>query len=155
MSIVTERSDWTRFSAAAGEATGLLNLDMKAIVEAIAIEESLAQQVVLDRLNDEVSQGSRLLRQTVNHERGQVVSDYADGLLRFWRRAHALAEAVVDADGLRERLVGMTSAEARATIHQELELQPGTTPRIDIAPDWPGRMPFLPFRIQVQFAEQA
>lgn len=155
MSIVTERSDWTRFSAAAGEATGLLSLDMKAIVEAIAIEESLAQQVVLDRLNDEVSQGSRLLRQTVNHERGQVVSDYADGLLRFWRSAHALAEAVVDADGLRERLVGMTSAEARARIHQELELQPGTTPRIDIAPDWPGRMPFLPFRIQVQFAEQA
>ena len=155
MSIATERSDWTRFSANAGESTELLSLDMKAIVEAIAIEESLAQQIVLDRLYDEVPQGSILLSQTVSHERGPVVSDYADGLVRFWRRAHALAEAVVDAEGLREQLVGMTSAEARARIHQELSLQPGTTPRINIEPDWPGRMPFLPFRIQVQFAEQA
>ena len=155
MSIATERSDWTSFSAEAGEATELLSLDMKAIVEAIAIEEDLAQQVILDRLQEEVPQGSSLLYQTVTHERGPVVSDYADGLLRFWRRAHALAEAEVDADGLREQLVGMTSAEARARIHQALSLQPGTTPRIDIAPDWPGRIPFLPFRIQVQFAEQA
>ncbi len=155
MSIATERNDWTRFSAIPGEAAGMLSLDMKAIVEAIAIDETLAQQVVLNRLQVEVAGGSSLLPQTINHERGTVVSDYADGLIRIWRRAEALTEINVDAGALSEQLVGMTSAEARARIHQELSLQPGTTPRINIEPDWPGRMPFLPFRITIQLAEQA
>lgn len=155
MSLATERSDWTRFSAAPGEATEVLRLDMKAVVEAIAIDEALAQQVVLDRLRARVVPGSTLLTRTVNHERGPVVSDYADGLIRFWQRAHALAEAHIDADALREQLVGLTPAEARASIHETLALQPGTTPRIEIEPDWTGRLPLLPFRIHIQLAEQA
>lgn len=155
MGIVTERHDWTRFSAIPGEAAEMLSLDMKAIVEAIAIDETLAQQVVLNRLQVEVAAGSSLLTHTVNHERGTVVSDYADGLIRIWRRAEALTEIIVDAGALAEQLVGLTSAEARARIHQQLPLQPGTTPRINIEPAWPGRMPFLPFRISIQMAQQA
>ncbi len=155
INIATERSDWTRFSAAPGEAAKELRLDMKATVEAVAIDENLARQIVLDRLQVQVEPGSSLLLHTVNHDRGPVVSDYADGLLRFWRSAHGLTETRVDTAALRQQLVGLTSAEARARIHEALALQPGTTPRIDIEPAWSGRMPFLPLRINVQLAEQA
>ena len=155
MGIATERSDWTRFSAAPGEAAEQLHLDMKAIVEVVAIDESHAQQILLDRLQARVAPGNNLLLGTVNYEHGPVVSDYADGLIRFSRQANALAEIHIDAESLRTSLVGMTPAEARARIHDELTLQPGTTPRIEIAPDWPGRMPVLPFRIHIQLAQQA
>ena len=153
--IATERSDWTRFSASPGEAARELHLVMKATVEAIAIDEAMAQEIVLDRLQMQVEAGSSLLLHTVNHDRGPVVSDFADGLVRFWRSAQGLAESHVDTATLRQQLVGLTSAEARAHIHQELALQPGTTPRINIEPAWSGRLPFLPLRIQIRLAEQA
>lgn len=155
INIATERSDWTRFSAAAGEAAEELRLDMKAVVEAIAIDEGMTQQLILDRLHAQVEPGSKLLLHTVRHERGPVVSDYADGLIRFWRSGHGLTEALVDAEQLKQELVGLTSAEARARIHELLPLQPGTTPRIEIEPAWPGRLPFLPLRIELRLAEQA
>ncbi|MCY4525291.1 MAG: baseplate J/gp47 family protein [Anaerolineaceae bacterium] len=154
INLATERSDWTRFSAAPGDAAETLRLDMKAIVEAVAIDESHAQQILLNRLESQVETDKHLLAHTVHHDRGPVVSDYADGFIRFSRSAHGLTESVVDTDALRQQLAGLSLAEARRIIHQNWPLQPGTTPLVEVTPGWHGRLPFLTLRIQVLLAEQ-
>ncbi len=152
--LATERSDWTRFSASPGDAAESLQLDMKAVVEAVAIDESHAEDIMLDRLQSQVEAGSVLLMHTVHHDHGPVVSDYADGLIRFSRSAHALTESIVDTTALKQQLIGLTPAEARSLIHQNWPLQPGTTPIVEVAPAWPGRLPFLAMRIRVLLAAQ-
>ena len=154
INLATERSDWTRFSAAPGDAAESLRLDMKAIVEAVAIDEGHAQAIMLGRLQSQVESDSVLLMHTVHHDRGQVVSDYADGLIRFSRSAHGLTESIIDTTGLRQQLSGLTPAEARSHIQQNWPLQPGTTALVEVRPAWPGRLPFLPLRIRVLLAEQ-
>ncbi|MCY3945623.1 MAG: baseplate J/gp47 family protein [Anaerolineaceae bacterium] len=154
INLATERSDWTRFSAAPGDAAESLRLDMKAIVEAVAIDESHAQQILLGRLQSQVESGSNLLMHTIHHDRGPVVSDYADGLIRFSRSAHGLTESAIDTAALRQQLGGLTPAEARSLIHRNWPLQPGTTALVEITPAWPGRLPFLPLRIRILLAEQ-
>jgi hypothetical protein len=151
--IAEERSDWTTFSAQPGDAADSLTLTMRAVVEAITIDEQFGQQIVFARLAQQIPRGRQIVPETLIYERGPVTDVFQNGQVRFTLKGSALVASQIDAATLRDRILGMTTAEAVDYMQRELDLLEGTAPQITLNPDWFGRVPLLPFRINIQVAE--
>ena len=150
VNIAEERSDWITFSAQPGEAADSLTLTMRAIVEAVAINEQFGQQIAFARLAGQIPRGRKILPETIAYERGPIENIFQNGQVDFRLTGRGTVVGEIDSNFLRERLAGMTVEEALAYIRSELDLQPDTTPTVTLSPDWLGRIPLLPFRTTVQ-----
>lgn len=153
--IAEERSDWMTFSAQPGDAADSLTLTMRAIVEAMAINEQFGQQIAFARLAGQIPRGRHILSQTIVYERGPVGDIFQTGQVTFELTGHGIVVGEITSGPLQARIAGMTTAEALDYMQRELDLQPGTTPTLNISPDWLGRLPLLPFRITLQIVEPA
>ncbi len=154
--IVEERSDWQTFSAQPGEVTDTLSLDMRAVVEAIVIDEQFGQQVVYAQLSHQVQQGQSIVPQSVGYDLGcesvESVS-MATGDVVFTMNGSGTVVAQIDADQVRSALAGRSLTDAMAYLVTELPLQAGTPPQITLWPENWSSMPLLSPRISVQLQE--
>ena len=155
VNIAEERSDWITFSAEPGDAADALTLTMRAIVEAIAINEQFGQQIAFARLAGQIPRGRKILPETIAYERGPVENVFQNGQIDFRLTGRGTVVGEIDANFVRDRIAGMSVNEALDYIQRELDLQPGTTPTITLSPDWLGRIPLLPFRTAVHVAAPA
>lgn len=146
--IVEERSDWTTFSAQPGDIADTLSLTMRAVVEATTIDELPAQQVAFTQL--EVGPGRGVT--SVNYERGPITVE-SSGRISFSMRVTAQIAGQVDAENLRQQIVGQTENDALAYMLNTVDLAPGTVPQLELSVPWLGRLPFLPIRINVVLLE--
>ncbi len=153
MVIAEERSDWTTFSAQPGDAADTLTLTMRAIVEAFAINEQFGQQVAFASLARQIPRGRQIAPETITYQRGPVTNVFQNGQATFTLTGSARVVAQIDADLLRERLMGMPLPEAVDYLQRELDLLEATAPQITLTPDWFGRLPLLPFRTSIIIAE--
>lgn len=147
--IAEERSDWMSFDHQVGEQAESLTLTMRAIVAATAVDEELARQAAYARLAGDIARGRSLLPNTLTFERGPLESLDAAGRATFSVTASGAAQAVIDQNGLRNRLAGLPLDEALAFLNTDLDLEPGSTPAIHIKPDWFDRLPLLAPRITI------
>lgn len=150
--ITEERADETVFSHSAGEVTDTLTLTMAVTVEAVAVDEQFGQQIVFARLANQIARGRIIQPETIVYERGAVTVN-ADGTIVFTLRGSAVAAGQIDASRVRQRLSGRTVSEALAIVQAEVDITPGSSPRIAITPEWVRRMPILPGRIDLVLEE--
>ncbi len=148
--ITEERNDWTTFDYEVGDITPTLSLSMRAVVEAIAVDDRFGRQIALAALSAQKPPTLVLQPDSFSYTRGPVTDLGADGSVSFTVSAQATVTAQVDADWLRTQVAGLTPPEAAALIMREVNIAPGSQPIITIEPNWLDRMPFLPVRIQIE-----
>ncbi len=147
--VAEERADWTIYSAEVGEVADTLTLTMRVAVEAVLVDEEFAQQVARTRM--EVPRGRIIVGRPDYVRGGQTV----DGAWRvhFTITGTANVVAQINAAQVQERLAGLSLEAAQTYLNTQLDIEPGSTPQIIIAPDWFGQMPMLPIRITVQVVD--
>lgn len=151
--IAEERSDWTTFNAQPGDAAEELTLTMRAVVEAIAVNEQFAQQIALARLSQQIPRGREIRQGSLLYERGPIEALNADGQASFMLTGSGLVAGQVDSNQLQAALAGLLLADAQNLLSVQLELADASPPEIVLSPDWFGRMPLLPVRIEIEIVE--
>jgi hypothetical protein len=146
--IVEERSDWTVFDYAVGDVTDTLTLTMRAVVEAVVVDEIGAQQVAFSRLASQVPPGW-VIRE-IQYDRTGMVDVDETGRVSFTMNAAAFVQAQIDAGRLREQLAGRSVSDAETHLRQQVEIDTSSGIDVRVSPDWFGQMPLLPIRIFVQ-----
>ncbi|HEX2907430.1 MAG TPA: hypothetical protein VHO69_11250 [Phototrophicaceae bacterium] len=152
--IAEEREDWTTFSAEPGDQADTLSLTMRAIVEAVAVDEQYGRQIVYAQMSNQIAVGQTIKPETVTYQRGSVSDiDTTSGRITFTLSGSGIVTEQVNADVVREHLAGRTLNDATAYLVNEVHLADGTLPIITLTPDWFGQMPLLPMRITIQLQE--
>jgi hypothetical protein len=128
------------------EAADELSLKMTVVATGVAVAGQDANKVALDALQASVPQDYVLVAPGLTFERGEIRLG-EKRRLSFPMTASGIAVAKIDTSGLREALVGQPVPRAQAIVMERLPLK--REPAIEVRPDWFGRMPQVPFRINV------
>lgn len=145
-----EQMTW---SAEVGEETDTLTLTMRTVVEATVIDEALAQQIALTALTAQIPPGRALVPGGVTYACCLVSAIHPDGRVDFTMTGEGQVAGQVNTALLQDRLIGRTPDDAVRYLLSEVDLADNTTPEVTISPDWFGRLPFLPARIDIQLAD--
>jgi hypothetical protein len=145
-----ERQDWITFSHAVGAVTDTLSLEMRALVEATAIDDRFARQIVLAELSAQKPEGLLLLPESFQYMRGGVLSITNEDNVVFTASGQATITGELDSTTLAQQIAGKSSVEAQQWLLRTTSLAPNSTPQITLEPSWLPHLPLLPFRIQFQ-----
>jgi hypothetical protein len=143
------RNDWITYSHTMGDITDVLTLNMRAIVEALAIDDRFAQQVVFARLSLQRPLNMVLNPESFLYRRGPVIGTDAEGRTSLQVFGEGIASAQVNNYQLQADLTGRSLEDARRVIAATVDIAPGSQPQISIWPEFLGQMPFLPIRINI------
>ncbi|MCY4061828.1 MAG: hypothetical protein OXG53_05635 [Chloroflexi bacterium] len=149
-----ERKEWTRFSADVGTMTSELSLTMRAVVNAIAVDERFGRQVALARLKAMLPPGSELVAGSLDYTRGPFTLGRIDGQVRFTASASASAAAALDLNSLREELAGLSVDEAHRLLASQPELSATDPPVLKLYPKGLQKLPILAIRIALRLKEE-
>lgn len=126
---------------------------MKVVVEALAVDTRLAQQVAFTQIAGQVPRGRVLKPESISYECCPITGVDQDGTIRFKIIGSGTVSGQTNISLLQERLAGRSLEDAARYLSTELDLQPGTQPQIVVSPDWLGQMPLLPIRIELRVFE--
>jgi len=143
------RDDWITYSHQQGDLSDVLSLDMRAVVQATAIDDRFARQIVFASLSAQKPRELILLPDTYIFTRGSVNNIDERDRVTLTALGEAVATARVDTSLLRNQIIAMVPTDAAAYISQQTALLPGSQPLIDLAPPWLPRLPILPTRIEI------
>lgn len=143
------------FSAEIGAETDTLTLTMDALIEIISVDERFAEQVVFAYMANEIARGRAILPESIAYERGVVAVDPGTRTISFEMSGSGMVQGQIDTSLLEDRLTGRSEESAMNYLLSQVDYLPGTTPQIDISPNWFGRMPLLPFRITINVEDGA
>ena len=152
--IEQERKEWTRFSADVGAMTSELSLTMRAVVSALVVDDRNGRQLTAARLRDKIPANFELVADSLTYARGPFKIGRADGQINFTATASAAVIATFEVEQLRERLAGISLAEARDLLAMQPELSSKRPPRISLYPPSLQRMPIMAVRIRVRESER-
>lgn len=147
------RADWTTFSHEVGAVADTLSLEMRATVEALAIDDRFARQIVLADLAARQPVGLYLLPDSFQYSRGTEIQAQSDGTVILSASGQGIVTSELNTLQIQENVAGRTPEDAVAAIQRLVSLAPGTTPQITIEPEWLTHLPLLPIRIQVVVQE--
>ncbi len=153
--IAEERDDWKQWSAAVGDETDTLSLTMRARIEAKAVDENLAQQVVLAMLTAQAPPGRALVPESLAYQCCTVQGIDANSRITLAISGSGIFSARVASGQIQEKLAGRSVPDAISYLVSTVDLQANQTPTISVSPDWFGRLPFLPMRIDVHVEDTA
>ncbi len=145
--IAEERSDWMTFNHQVGDVADSLSLDMRAVVEATVVDQTLAQQIAFARL--QVPANHVIQPNTVTYQRGAVSNVGQDGSVTFTMVCSGQVVAAVDVGNLQQNLAGRTLGDAAGYLVSEVDLAQNSSAEISISPNWLDRLPLLPMRITI------
>jgi hypothetical protein len=144
-----QRKDWVTFSHEVGVASNTLSLDMRATVEALAIDDRFAKQIVLADLAARQPAGLLLLPESFQYFRGSVIETRTDGTVVLSASGQGIVKGELNAVQVQEAIAGKSPQEATAIIARMVNLSSGAAPQIVLDPDWLPHLPLLPVRIQI------
>jgi hypothetical protein len=133
------------------EQADILTLEMQVMFSGIAIEEEDANVLIEAALQAEVRDGFVLASQGVEHQRGEITG-VEDGRVSFVVRGTGSTVAQIDVSAVKEAIRGKPLEWAEDYLSQNLRLE--EAPIIEVTPTWPGRVPWLGFRISVSVQEE-
>ena len=147
--IALERDDWKQYSHQIDEITDNLSLTMRAIVEAVAIDRRLGQQIMLARLSAQIPAGFSLVPASIQHNQGGFVDfdEFQRVLLDNGGTGQIIAN--LDTINLKSKLRGKSIDEALQILQAEVPFAAGTNVELQIEPNWVTRIPFLDSRIEI------
>lgn len=133
-----------------GEVTDLLTLEMRAVVRGTAIGGQNANQLALAALQAQVPLNYRLDPRSLEFVAGEVV-EVENRAVSFRVHASGMAVAQIDDRQVAQDIRGLPVEEAQILLPQQFPL--AGEPVVTIEPDWLGRLPWFPFRINVTVNE--
>jgi hypothetical protein len=148
ISIAEERADWTTYSHEVGAITDTLTLNMRSVVEAVAIDDRFARQIVLADLSANKPRGLVIVPESVTYTRG-TTTQVLDTGISFEASGEATIRAQANVTSLASLIAGSNPDDARAILAREVSLAENSSIDVQIAPDWMTRLPFLPVRIDI------
>ncbi len=147
--IAEERDDWTIFSHREGDISDTLTLNMRAVVEAIAIDDRLGQQIALARLSALIPRGKRLQPNSIQYTRG-AVETVEDTKVIFNASSQGVVIGQLNTLDLQEKLAGKSLSEAYQILANEANIVNANQAQITIWPDYFPQLPLIPIRITIQ-----
>lgn len=129
-----------------GEQADVLTLEMEVMFRGTAVEEEDANALIWAALEALVPEGFALASQGLQYQRGEITS-VEDGKVSFVMRGSGSVMAEVDEKAIKEAIRGKPLDFAQEYLSQNLRLE--EAPVIEVTPDWPGRIPWFGFRINI------
>jgi hypothetical protein len=148
--IAEERSDWMTFDYSVGDVTPTLTLTMQAVVDVIAVDEGLAEQIAYARLGAQIARGRMIRPESLVYDRGPVTAIDPSGRVTFTMVSSALVTGQINVGQLQERLASRTPEDALRYLLTSVDLEENTSPQIVVSPDWMTILPILPLRIDIR-----
>jgi hypothetical protein len=134
------------YSHFVGEQTERLMLEIRAELQATAVDETQATGLIYEQLVTAVPPGFELLPDSLDFWAGQVKDVDAQGRVSFEMFAAAEAARQLDLESALAAVAGQEIDLAMAYLYEQLPLR--DYPTVTVWPNWFGRLPYLPARIQ-------
>jgi hypothetical protein len=131
-----------------GEQTNTLTLEIRAELLATAVDETQAIGLIYDELAANVSPGFELVPTSLQFRSGDVLGVDSEGRVTFEMIGEGQVAAQFTTEEPVEQVAGQETEVALAYLNDVLPLR--DYPSVRIWPDWFGRLPYLPVRIQTQ-----
>lgn len=132
------------------EQADVLTLEMEVMLRGTAIEEEDAKVLIQAGLEAQVPEGFALVSQGLEYQRGEI-TEVEDGKVSFVMRGSGLMATQIDVRAIKEAIRGRPLDWAEDYLSENLRLEEAAI--IKVTPTWPGRMPWLGFRISVSIQE--
>jgi hypothetical protein len=129
-----------------GEQASDLTVEIRAELQATAVNESQAVALVYEGLADEVTPGFELVPDSLIFGGGEVIGVDGQGRVTFEMMGEGLISARLVMDDIIEPLSGQEIGQAASFLYEQLPLS--DYPTIRVWPEWFGRLPYLPARIR-------
>jgi hypothetical protein len=134
------------------ERADTIGLHMRLLISGLAVDQDNAEAAAYAALMRRVPGEYELIG--TMFELGEVAEEpSAMGNLTFYATATGYAAARMDADSIREMVLGQARSRAVELLDTELPLD--QTPQVTVWPEWFPRMPVLPVRIAVDIIPQS
>jgi len=134
------------FSHFPGEKTGTLAMDMRAAMEATAVNETQAVELIYNELAGSLLPGYEIVPDTLNFRSGDVLGVDGDGRVTFEMIAEGQLAAKLGLDAAIDQITGQEEGKAQAYLYEQLPLR--EYPTVQTWPSWFNRIPYLPIRIK-------
>lgn len=138
------------YSGTIGQEASEVELNMRATVQGIAIDERLARQVAYDELAKKVGTGLQISADTMLFKRGEVTQIDDQRRVTFVMQGAGDVLATVPPDEVRHLVRGQTLPAAALRLESNFPLV--APPTIQVWPGFWPILPLLPLRIEVEVA---
>lgn len=128
------------------EAADQLNLELKAVAIALTVNRNDLRTLAVEFLSPQVQVGYELLREEIKFEVLEAQEE-KDSKYLVTLKAKAPAVARVNKGQVRDEVRGLPIPKALEKL-KTLPLR--SEPSIEVSPSWFGRLPWLPFRIEIR-----
>jgi hypothetical protein len=131
-----------------GEQAQNLTLEIRAELQATAVNETLAVGLVYEEMADAVEPGFELVPESLAFSSGEVLGVDGEGRVSFEMIGEGLMAARLTSEDLVSAIAGQKEGVAASYLYERLPLR--DYPTVRVWPDWFGRLPYLPVRISTQ-----
>jgi hypothetical protein len=131
-----------------GEQTNRLTLEIRAELRATAVDETQAVGLIYEELAAAVTPGYELVPESLNFRSGEVIGVDGEGRVTFEMIGEGQIAAQFNVEQPIRAIAGQETDIALAYLHDTLPLR--DYPSARIWPNWFGRLPYLPIRIQTE-----
>ena len=136
------------YSGFPGEQTDSLALEIRAELQATAVDEAQATTMVYEALTDAVAPGYALVPESLDFRSGRVQGVDNQGRVIFDMIGAGQMAVELDFSELLSQIAGQKNSVASTYLFERLPLS--DYPQVEVWPEWFGRLPYLPARIQTQ-----
>jgi len=136
------------YSHFVGEPSRRLALEIRAELQGTAVDASQANGLVYEELAAAVRPGYELVPGTLQFRAEEVLGVDGQGRVTFRMVAEGRMAASLDVESVVPRVAGQEMGIAQAYLYEQLPLR--RYPSVRVWPDWFGRLPYLPARIQTE-----
>ncbi len=143
------QSELIQFSAEVGDRAEVLAVTMSAQVEALAVDELRAQEIVFARMSAQIPRGRVIDPASIRYVLGPAMIDPATGSVSFSMSGSVRVRGQLDRTVLRDRVAGENIDDVIEYLSREIDLADGVEPQVFLSPDWFSRLPILPSRIVI------
>jgi hypothetical protein len=131
-----------------GEPAERLALEIRAGLQGTAVDASQANGLVYEQLTETVLPQYELVPGSLNFFADEVLGVDAQGRVTFEMVGQGVMAARLTLDDPLQMVAGQETDVALAYLNQQLPLR--RYPDVRVWPNWFGRMPYLPVRIQTE-----
>jgi hypothetical protein len=133
-----------------GEISDRLALELRAELQGTAVDASQANGLIYEGLAAAVRPGYELVPESLLFRAGDVIGIDNEGRVTFNMIGEAQIAATLSVEQLLDEVAGQETEVAMAYLYERLPLRRYPTARV--FPDWFGRIPYLPVRVQTEIA---
>ncbi len=134
------------FSHFPGEESERLTLEIRAELQATAVDQTAAIGMVYQELANSVGQDFELVPESLNFINGDIIGVDNEGRVTYEVGGEGIMAARLPEDDMKELIAGQDAGLASSFLFEQLPLS--DYPVINIWPEWYNRLPYLPIRIQ-------